>query len=217
MAREGRKASARRGRVPLLFLPNFEKRKFLKNTPCRSFERDIIETSKTTKPHLITEIKMDVVKSKEILKTIENRGPFFAFDEIDQNAKARDYFFELQVIDARIAKQSIAFHNAKNDGEKVNAWRWLLANFDSFKVALYNLKSEIEDGDASAFIDEIWGDCCDFSFEARKQQPNKTRCLALNSLSNISWLLIRCCTKDALNYYQDNLSKAWQDVLKDEE
>ena len=160
---------------------------------------------------------MDVVKSKEILKTIENRGPFFAFDEIDQNAKARDYFFELQVIDARIAKQSIAFHNAKNDGEKVNAWRWLLANFDSFKVALYNLKSEIEDGDASAFIDEIWGDCCDLSFEARKQQPNKTRCLALNSLSNISWLLIRCCTKDALNYYQDNLSKAWQDVLKDEE
>ena len=160
---------------------------------------------------------MDVSKVQEILKTIEKRGPFFVFDEIDQNAKARDYFFELQVIDARIAKQSIAFHNAKNDGEEDNTWRLLLANFDSFKVALYNLKFEIEDGDASALIDEIWGDCCDLSFEARKQQPKKTKCLALNSLSNISWLLIRCCTKDALNYYQDNLSKAWQDVLTSNE
>ena len=160
---------------------------------------------------------MDISKINELLKTIEKRGPFFVFDEIDQNAKARDYFFELQVIDARIAKQSIAFHNAKNDGEKDNAWRLLLANFDSFKVALYNLKFEIEDGDAGALIDEIWGDCCDLSFEVRKLSPNKTRCLALNSLSNISWLLIRCCTKDALNYYQDSLDKAWQDVLKDEE
>ena len=160
---------------------------------------------------------MDISKINELLKTIEKRGPFFVFDEIDQNAKARDYFFELQVIDARIAKQSIAFHNAKNDEEKDNAWRLLLANFDSFKVALYNLKFEIEDGDASALIDELWGDCCDLSFEVRKLFPNKTRCLALNSLSNISWLLIRCCTKDALNYYQDNLSKAWQDVLKDNE
>ena len=160
---------------------------------------------------------MDISKINELLKTIEKRGPFFVFDEIDQNAKARDYFFELQVIDARIAKQSIAFHNAKNDGEEDNAWRLLLANFDSFKVALYNLKFEIEDGDASALIDEIWGDCCDLSFEARKQQPKKTKCLALNSLSNISWLLIRCCAKDALKYYQDNLDKAWQDVLTSNE
>ena len=160
---------------------------------------------------------MDISKASEILKTIEKRGPFFAFDEIDQNAKAREYFFALQDDDVRIAKQSVAFHNAKNDRERVDAWRWLLANFDSFKVALYNLKFEIEDGDASALIGQIWGDCCDLSFEVIKLFPNKTRCLALNSLSNISWLLIRCCTKDALNYYQDNLSKAWQDVLKDEE
>ena len=160
---------------------------------------------------------MDISKASEILKTIEKRGPFFAFDEIDQNAKARDYFFELQVIDARIAKQSIAFHNAKNDGEQDNAWRLLLANFDSFKVALYNLKFEIEDGDASALIDEIWGDCGDLYFEIKKQKQNNTKCLSLHNLYNIAWLLIRCCTKDALNYYQDNLSKAWQDVLKDSE
>ena len=61
---------------------------------------------------------MDISKANEILKTIEKRGPFFAFDEIDQNAKAREYFFELQEIDSRIAKQSIAFHNAQNDREK---------------------------------------------------------------------------------------------------
>ena len=160
---------------------------------------------------------MDISKINELLKTIEKRGPFFAFDEIDQNAKARDYFFELQDVDVRIAKQSVAFHNAKNDGEKVNAWRLLLANFDRFKVTLYNLRFEIEDDDARALIGEVWGDCCDISFAVKKLWPNKTRCLSLHNLSNISWLLIRCCTKDALKYYQDNLDKAWQDVLKDNE
>ena len=160
---------------------------------------------------------MDISKASEILKTIEKRGPFFAFDGIDQNAKAREYFFELQDDDVRIAKQSVAFHNAKNDRERDDAWRWLLANFDSFKVTLYNLKFEIEDDDVRALISEIWGECCDFSFEVRKLFPNKTRCLALNSLSNISWILIRCCTREVLAYYQDKLDKAWQDVLKDEE
>ena len=202
---------------PLVFSKFREKRNFLKNTPCRSLERVIIEASKTTKPHLITEIKMDISKINELLKTIEKRGPFFAFDEIDKNAKAREYFFELQDDDVRIAKQSVAFQNAKNDRERVDAWRWLLANFDNFNVTLYNLKYEIEDDDVRALIGEIWGDCCDLSFEARKQTPNKKRCLALNSLSNISWLLIRCCEKDVLKYYQDKLDKAWQDVLKDEE
>ena len=160
---------------------------------------------------------MDISKINELLKTIEKRGPFFAFDEIDKNAKAREYFFELQDDDVRIAKQSVAFHNAKNDRERVDAWRWLLANFDNFKVTLYNLKFEIENDGARALIGEIWGDCCDLSFEARKQTPNKTRCLALNNQSNLSWLLIRCCTKDVLKHYQDELDKAWQDVLKDEE
>ena len=160
---------------------------------------------------------MDISKINELLKTVEKRGPFFAFDEIDQNAKARDYFFELQDIDVRIAKQSVAFHNAKNDGEEVNAWRLLLANFDRFKVTLYNLRFEIEDDDARALISEIWGDCCDISFAVKKLFSNKTRCLALNSVSNISWLLIRCCQDNFLNCYQDNLKKAWQDVLKDEE
>ena len=160
---------------------------------------------------------MDISKVHEILKTVEKRGPFFAFDEIDQNAKAREYFFELQDDDVRIAKQSVAFHNAKNDRERVDAWRSLLANFDRFKTTLYNLKFEIEDDDARALIGEIWGDCCDLSFEAKKQKPNKTRCLALNNQSNLSWLLIRCCTKEVLAYYQDNLDKARQDVLKDNE
>ena len=160
---------------------------------------------------------MDISKANELLKTIEKRGPFFAFDEIDQNAKAREYFFELQDIDVRIAKQSVAFHNAKNDGEKVNAWRLLLANFDRFKTTLYSLKFELEGDDAHALIGEIWGDCCDLSFEAKKQAPNKTRCLLLNNQSNLSWLLIRCCTKDVLKYYQDKLDKARQDVLTDEE
>ena len=130
---------------------------------------------------------MDISKVHEILKTVEKRGPFFAFDEIDQNAKAREYFFELQDDDVRIAKQSVAFHNAKNDRERVDAWRSLLANFDRFKTTLYNLKFEIEDDDARALIGEIWGDCCDLSFEAKKQKPNKTRCLALNNQSNLSW------------------------------
>ena len=158
---------------------------------------------------------MDISKAHEILKTIEKRGPFFAFDGIDQNAKAREYFFELQEIDGKIAKQSVAFHNAKNDGEKVNAWRLLLANFDRFKTTLYSLKFEIEDDDARALIGEIWGDCCDLCFEAKKQKPNKTRCLALNNQSNLSWLLIRCCQEDVLKYYQDKLDKARQDIKKD--
>lgn len=160
---------------------------------------------------------MDISKADGILKTIEKRGPFFVFDEIDKNTKAREYFFELQDVDSRIARQSVAFHNAKNDKERVDAWRWLLANFDNFKVALYSLKFEIEGDDARALIDEIWGDCCDLSFEARKQKPNKTRCLALNNQSNLSWLLIRCCQDSVLNYYQDSLKKEWQDVLKDDE
>ena len=203
---------------PLVSSKFREKRKISKNTPCRSLERAIIEVLKeTTKPHLITEIEMDISKAHEILKTIEKRGPFFVFDEIDQNAKAREYFFELQDYDVRIAKQSVAFHNAKNDRERVDAWRWLLANFDNFKVTLYNLKFEIENDNARALIGEIWGDCCDLSFEARKQTPNKTKCLALNNQSNLSWLLIRCCTKEVLTYYQDKLDKAWQDVLTDGE
>ena len=115
------------------------------------------------------------------------------------------------------SKQSVAFHNAKNDGEKVTAWRLLLANFDRFKTTLYSLKFELEGDDARALIGEIWGDCCDISFEAKKQTPNKTRCLLLNNQSNLSWLLIRCCTKDVLTYYQGKLDKAWQDVLKDSE
>lgn len=158
---------------------------------------------------------MDISKANEILKTIEKRGPFFAFDEIDQNAKARALFFELQDIDNKIAKQSVAFHNAKNDRERVDAWRLLLANFDRFKTTLYSLKFEIEDDDAHALIGEIWGDCCDLSFEVKKLFPNKTRCLALNNQSNLSWLLIRCCQDSVLNYYQNSLEKEWQEVLTD--
>lgn len=160
---------------------------------------------------------MDVSKVHEILKTIEKRGPFFAFEEVDKNAKAREYFFELQEIDSRIAKQSIASHNAKNDREKVDAWRLLLATFDEFRRTLYYLKSELVNYNAIALVDGIWGDCLDLCSEAKKQKPNKTRCLALNNQSNLSWLLIRCCTKDVLKYYQDNLDKAREDVLKDEE
>lgn len=160
---------------------------------------------------------MNTLKAQEILKTIEKRGPFFAFEEVDKNAKAREYFFELQEIDSRIAKQSIAFHNAKNDREKVDSWRLLLATFDEFRRTLYYLKSELVNYNAIALVDGIWGDCLDLCSEAKKQKPNKTRCLALNNQSNLSWLLIRCCTKDVLKYYQDNLDKARQDVLKDEE
>lgn len=160
---------------------------------------------------------MDISKANEILKTIEKRGPFFAFDEIDQNKRAREYFFELQDVDGRIAKQSVAFHNAKNDRERVDAWRLLLANFDRFKTTLYSLKFEIEGDEAHALIGEIWGDCCDFLFEAKKQKPTKTRCLALNNQSNLSWLLIRCCEDSVLNYYQNGFKKALQDVLTDNE
>lgn len=198
---------------PHLVFKSSKKRKFLENATCNYLERDIIEASKETKPNLITEIKMDISKANEILKTIEKRGPFFAFEEVDKNAKAREYFFELQEIDSRIAKQSIAFHNAKNDKEKVDAWRLLLANFDRFKTTLYSLKLELEDDDAHALIGEIWGDCCDLSFDAKKQKPNKTRCLALNNQSNLSWLLIRCCQDSVLNYYQNGWKKARQDVL----
>lgn len=156
---------------------------------------------------------MDISKANEILKTIEKRGPFFAFDEIDGNTKARDYFFDLQKFDSNIAKRSVAFHNAENDGEKVLTWRLLLATFDEFRKTLYNLEFEIEDDDARALIRELWGDCLDLCTEAKKQTPNKTRCLALNNQSNLSWLLIRCCAKDVLTYYQGKLDKAWQDVL----
>ena len=216
MAREGRKASDRRGRVPLLFLPNFEKKKISKKTPCSSLERAIIEALKeTTKPHLITEIKMDVVKANEILKTIEKRGPFFAFDEIDQNAKARDYFFNLQYIDDKIGKRCVAFINAKTYSERCREWSWLLTYFDEFRATLSTMNSYIEDDDARALIGQIWGDCCDLYFETKKQKQNNTRCLSLHNLSNISWLLIRCCQDSVLNYYQNNLDKTWQDVLTD--
>ena len=160
---------------------------------------------------------MDISKANEILKTIEKRGPFFAFDEIDQNAKARDYFFDLQKFDNNIAKRSVAFHNAENDGEKVLAWRLLLATFDEFRKTLYDLKFEVEGTDARALIGEIYGDCFELCFEVKKQKPNKTRCLLLNNQSNLSWLLIRCCTKEVLTYYQDKLNKAWQDILTNNE
>ena len=156
---------------------------------------------------------MDVVKANEILKTIEKRGPFFAFDEIDQNAKARDHFFNLQHIDNKIGKRCAAFINAKTYSERCREWSWLLTYFDEFRATLSTMNSYIEDDDAKAFIRELWGDCCDLSFEVKKQKPNKTRCLAINNQSNLSWLLIRYCAKDALKYYQDNLDKAWQDVL----
>ena len=160
---------------------------------------------------------MDISKTHEILKTIEKRGPFFAFDEIDQNAKARDYFFDLQKFDSNIAKRSVAFHNAENDGEKVYAWRLLLATFDEFRATLSALNFELDDDDAHMLIGQIWGDCCDLYFDVKRLKPNKTRCLLLNNQSNLSWLLIRCCTKDVLTYYQGKLDKAWQDVTKDDE
>ena len=156
---------------------------------------------------------MDVVKANEILKTIEKRGPFFAFDEIDQNAKARDYFFNLQYIDDKIGKRCVAFINAKTYSERCREWSWLLTYVDEFRATLSTMNSYIEDDDARALIGQIWGDCCDLYFGIKKQKQNNTRCLSLHNLSNISWLLIRCCAKDALKYYQDNLDKAWQDVL----
>ena len=181
-------------------------------------ERAIIEALKeTTKPHLITEIKMDVVKANEILKTIEKRGPFFAFDEIDQNAKARDYFFNLQYIDDKIGKRCVAFVNAKTYSERCREWSWLLTYFDGFRATLSTMNSYIEDDDARALIGQIWGDCFDFYSEIKKQKQNNTICLSLHNLSNISWLLIRCCENGVLNYYQGCLDKAWQAVLTSNE
>ena len=160
---------------------------------------------------------MDISKAHEIIKTIEKRGPFFAFDKIDQNAKARDYFFNLQYIDNKIGKRCAAFVNAKTYTERCREWSWLLTNFDEFRATLSTMNSYIEDDDARALIGQVWGDCCDLYFEIKKQKQNNTRCLTLHNLSNISWLLVRCCTKDALKYYQGNLDKARQEVLKDNE
>ena len=158
---------------------------------------------------------MEVVKAKEILKTIEKRGPFFAFDEIDQNAKAREHFFNLQYIDSKIGKRCVAFINAKTYSERCREWSWLLTHFDEFRATLSTMNSYIEDDDARALIGQIWGDYCDLYFETKKQKKNNTSCLSLRNISNISWLLIRCCQDSVLNYYQDNLDKAWQDILKD--
>lgn len=217
MARGGA-SQAPDGAASPLVSSNFEKkRKFLKNTSCDSLESDIIEALKTTKPNLITEIKMDISKAHEILKTIEKRGPFFAFDEIDQNAKARALFFELQDIDNKIGKNCVMFINAKTYSERSNAWRGLLTHFDEFRVTLSALNFELEDDDAHALIGQIWGDCCDCYFEVKRLKQDNKKCLSLRNLSNISWLLIRCCQDDVLKYYQDNLEKAWQDVLKDNE
>lgn len=156
---------------------------------------------------------MDISKAHEILKTIEKRGPFFAFDEIDGNAKARALFFDLQDIDNKIGKRCVAFINAKTYSERSNAWRGLLTHFDEFRVTLSAINYEIEDDDARALIGQIWGDCGDLYFEIKKQKQNNTKCLTLHNLSNISWLLIRCCQDDVLKYYQDNLDKAWQEIL----
>ena len=160
---------------------------------------------------------MDVVKANEILKTIEKRGPFFAFDEIDQNKRAREQFFNLQYIDNKIAKRCVAFINAKTCSERSREWSWLLTYFDEFRATLSTMNSFIENDDARALIGQIWGDYCDVYFEIKKQKQNNTKCLSLQNLSNISWLLIRCCTKDVLKYYQDNLDKARQVFLKDDE
>lgn len=158
---------------------------------------------------------MDVVKANEILKTIEKRGPFFAFDEIDQNAKARALFFELQDLDNKIGKRCVAFINAKTYSERCKEWSWLLTHFDEFRATLSALNFELEDDDAHTLIGQIWGDCCDYYFEVKRLKQDNQKCLSLHNLSNISWLLIRCCAKDVLNYYQDNLDKSWQDVLTD--
>ena len=160
---------------------------------------------------------MDISKAHEILKTIEKRGPFFAFDEIDQNAKARDHFFNLQYIDDKIGKRCVEFINAKTYSGRCREWSWLLTYFDEFRATLSTMNSYIEDDDARALIGQIWGDCGDLYFEIKKQKQSNTKCLSLHNLYNIAWLLIRCCTKDVLKYYQDNIDKAWQDVLKDNE
>ena len=156
---------------------------------------------------------MDISKANEILKTIEKRGPFFAFDEINQNAKARDYFFELQDIDNKIGKRCAAFINAKTYSERSNAWHGLLTHFDEFRATLYALNIELEDDDARALIGQIWGDCCDCYFEVKRLKQDNKKCLSLHNLSNTSWLLIRCCQDDVLKYYQDNLDKVWQGIL----
>lgn len=160
---------------------------------------------------------MDVVKANEILKTIEKRGPFFAFDEIDQNAKARALFFELQDIDNKIGKHCVTFINAKTYSERSNAWRGLLTHFDEFRTTLSALNFELEDDDAHALVGQIWGDCCDCYFEVKRLKQDNKKCLSLRNLSNISWLLIRCCQDSVLNCYQDSLEKEWQDVLTDNE
>lgn len=160
---------------------------------------------------------MDVVKANEILKTIEKRGPFFAFDEIDQNAKARALFFELQDLDNKIGKRCVAFINAKTYSERCKEWSWLLTYFDEFRATLSTMNSYIEDDDARALIGQIWGDCCDCYFEVKRLKQDNKKCLSLRNLSNISWLLIRCCQDSVLNCYQDSLEKEWQDVLTDNE
>ena len=160
---------------------------------------------------------MDISKAHEILETIEKRGPFFAFDEIDQNRRARDHFFNLQYIDNKIGKRCASFINAKTYSERCREWSWLLTYFDEFRATLSTMNSYIEDDDARALIGQIWGDCGDLYFEIKKQKQNNTKCLSLHNLYNIAWLLIRCCTKDVLKHYQDNLDKAWQDVLTSNE
>lgn len=157
---------------------------------------------------------MHAVKANELIKTSEKHGPFFAFDEIYQNPKAYEYFFDLQKFDKNIAKRSVAFHNAENDNEKDYAWRLLLATFDEFRRTLYYLKIELKNYNARTLIDGIWGDCLDLCNEVKKQKPNSTNCKLLHNLSNLSWLLIRCCQEDVLKYYQKNIDKSWQDVLK---
>lgn len=160
---------------------------------------------------------MDISKTNELLKTIEKRGPFFVFDEINKNEKAQKYFFELRDLDSNVAKRCVAFHNAKNDDEKDFAWRMLLATFDEFRKALYDLKFELEDDAASALIGEIWGDCLDLHSEVKNQTPNKTRCLALRNQSNLSYILLRCCQGAVLKSYHVSLDQARQDVLIDEQ
>lgn len=157
---------------------------------------------------------MDISKANELLKAIEKRGPFFIFDEIDKKEKARKHFFELRDLDSNVAKRCVAFHNAENDDEKDFAWRMLLATFDEFRKTLYDLEFELEDDAARALIREIWGDCLDLCSDAKKQTPNKTRCLALRDQSNLSYLLIRVCQDSVLKYYQNTLDQAWQTLDK---
>lgn len=158
---------------------------------------------------------MEISKANELLKTIEKRGPFFAFDEIDQKEKASKHFFELRDLDSNVAMRCMAFHKAESDDEKDFAWRMLLATFDEFRKTLYDLEFELEDDDARELICEVWGDCLDLCSKAKKQTPNKTRCLALRDQSNLSYLLIRVCQDSVLKYYQNTLDKAWQTLDKE--